>query len=410
MSGSWSDTDRSGNKKVKCEVCGQHFHRLEIHISHEHSMKVADYKAQYPGAPILSEYAKKRASDGQLNRKPTTPKAPQMTIGVDKASGASVTTTSKVFTVGRAQLAQREKAELDPFLDQPYVPAFDDGWEMSDTMKEAWELMALAIDSRQNLLWVGPTGNGKTSSVLQLASLLNQPVQRINMDGDVRKADFVGEKVVDVDETSGQSVTRWVDGILPTAMRRGHWLLIDELDAAPAQILFVLQAVLERSTTGAKLVLTGNGGEVVKAHPNFRILATANTKGRGDDSGMYQGTNSLNEAFLDRFGVVLETSYPDVDVETRILTRKTGIRAEMARKMVSVANEVRRAAANEQCYTTFSTRRLLAWAQQAVWFGAQEINGAAKAVSKAASGAVLNRMSKDDKAFVASLIQRYFGN
>ena len=269
---------------------------------------------------------------------------------------------------------------------------------MTETVKTQWNALGIALQEGEPALMVGPTGCGKSAGFLELAARLNQPVRRVNLHGDVRVADFLGEKVVEVDPETEQSVVRWKDGILPQAVRTGQWLLLDELDAAPPQILFVLQGLLEK---GGNLVLTGNEGEVIKPHANFRVVATANTLGRGDESGLYAGTHVLNEAFLDRFGVVLECDYPTMAQEGKILKKKNPtLTDEDANKMVAVANAVREAFKRDECAVTFSTRRLLSWARKTVIM---------KDAQKASDIAVLNKMTGEDRKFVSDLIQRHWG-
>jgi cobaltochelatase CobS subunit len=389
-----SKFDPNGNEMVKCLECEKFFHRLDVHLPSRHKITVAEYKSKHGAdAPTISEHAAKRAAEGQ-KKKQTDEPAPS-SAKKTKVSEVIAEYDKTVMRFGYAQLKIRD--DLDEKSDLPFVPEHDNGWLPGKREKEQWDLLSLGVSQNENVLLVGPTGCGKSEGVMELAAVLNQPVRRVNLHGDVRASDFVGEKLVDVDPESGQAVVKWVDGILPQAMRRGHWLLADEMDAAPPQILFVLQAVLERKRT---LVLTANNGEVVKAHPNFRVIATANTLGRGDETGLYSGTNVLNEAFLDRFGIVIESDYPDSETETKILVKRTGIDEKFAKSMVQCAMKVREAQKNEQCYTTFSTRRLIAWAGKAV---------SMKDPLKSAKVAVLSRLGNDDRAFVAGVIQRYFG-
>lgn len=392
--------DSSGHAKVECLECGMYFHRLDVHLAARHKLNVDAYLAKYPGAETISEAAKARAAEAQMRRNGKTKAkatAEAIVAGVqiaDRAGKAPSTEKSQFYRIGVAKLEHVTGLSRE---EQAFVPRHDDNWSIGERERDQWEALALGIEEGENVLMVGPTGCGKSTSVLELAAAINQPVRRVNLHGDIRAADFIGEKVVDVDPETEQAVVVWRDGILPQAMRAGHWVLLDELDSAPPAILFVLQSVLE---PGGRLVLPGNGGEVVIPHPRFRIIATANTLGRGDDSGMYAGTNILNEAFLDRFGVVIECGYPDEETEIRIVKAKSGLDDANVRKMVRVARAIREANEREEVFCTFSTRRLLSWASKARRFGNP---------IKAARYAVLNKLTGDDRDVVRGVIQRYFG-
>lgn len=287
-------------------------------------------------------------------------------------------------------------AQIDP-EDRPYVPKWDEGYEPD---KGLLSDIALCVEQDLNLLLTGPTGCGKTSSVLALAALLGQPVERVNLHGDVRSGDFLGEKVVELDEATGQAVVVWRDGVLPRAMRTGRWLVVDEIDAAPASILMTLQSVLE---PWRRLTLSANHGEVVVPIPGFRLIATANTIGRGDETGLYVGTNVLNEATLDRF-VVRECGYLSQGREIRLLQGRTGISRDLATKMVAVADLIRSGAQREECYTTFSTRRLVSWAALVVCLGGRPAD-----VRRGYRLAVAGKLSAEDRSYVAAIVQRIFG-
>jgi cobaltochelatase CobS len=379
--------DDQGNERIRCEICGNWYHQLPVHLSKAHKTSVEQYLKAFPEHPTVSEYARERMAQAKLGQpNHVTPRQAVQPPNDGSNNGA------QHLYFGTSMLVVQDG--LDEF-DGEHVPSHDANYKFWN--KEALEGVATGIELDLNLLMVGPTGCGKTSMVEELAALLNQPTKRINLDGDVRSSDFLGQMKITVDQDSGQAVTEWEDGILPTAMRRGWWLILDEMDAAPAQILMTLQAVLEH---GHKLVLKENGGEIVKAHPRFRLIATANTLGRGDQSGMYAGTNVLNEATLDRFGIVIQFGYPGASQEVSIVRAKTGVDAAIAKKMCEVAKKVRAGLGNDECYCTFSTRRVLNWAALTVKLGDQK---------KAAQFAVLQRLSDEDRVYVAGVIQRVMG-
>ena len=386
-------------QKIQCRECSGWYHRLDVHVSSRHSMNVDQYLEKHPGAPTISEAAKRKAAVGQKSRAKTKAVAEAVSTS-PKAAPAKADSPApevKPLTIGSATLYQ---VDIDTLCsaDRALIPEHDPNWALGTPERDRWEVIGLAIQHDDNLYCAGPTGCGKSASVLQLGSILNQPVRRVNCHRDMRSADFVGQKVVSVDPETNQSIITWRDGVLPDAMRKGHWLLLDEVDALPAGIAMTLQAVLEHGRT---LVLTGNEGEVVRAHERFRVIATGNTLGSGDETGLYAGTNIQNEANLDRYGVVVEFDYPDVTTETSLVAKKSGLSEGMARKMVMVAREIRQAFAKEEVFCTFSTRRLINWGQYTVRFG-----GKAK---KAAAYTVLNRMNSSDRQVVEGVIQRVIG-
>ena len=391
--------DKSGNARIACKECeattgrAKWFHQLAVHLASVHSLNVEQYKAKYPGAPTISEYASKQASVGQKRSKgdtqDSTPTAPKGDTPTDQ------------LQFGCASLAIRN--DLSPF-EQALVPAHDDKFYIDEQLLEE---VALGIEASDNVLISGPTGCGKTTGVEELGAICNQPCLTQNLRGDIRSSGFVGSKVVEIEEDSGKQVTSFRPGILVRAMENGYWLLLDELDAAPPAILFVLQRVL----THRQLILDDDGGRVVNAHPNFRIIATANTLGRGDDTGLYTGTQVLNEAFLDRFGVVVEQNYLGTgkhgaelatdDAEVQVVSNKAGLDVDLVKKMVTVARLVRQGATNEECYCTFSTRKLLNWAIKTVALKGDW--------GRAAKLTFLNKLGQDDRTYVRNIMNRVLG-
>jgi len=277
----------------------------------------------------------------------------------------------------------------------PFTPAIDQAYLfrsalLSDVL--AW----VSFGSRDGLYLTGPTGSGKSSLICQVAARLNMPVQRIAGHGQMELAELVGHYTA----IGGDML--WQDGPLTAAMRYGHWFLIDELDLLEPAVVGGLNAVVE----GAPLVLADNGGEVVQPHPDFRFIATGNTAGGGDASGLYQGTLRQNLAFMDRFWVV-EVGYPSGVMEEEILKKAVPHMPAVIRGgLLEVASQIRRLFTGQnndgpQIEVTMSTRTLIRWAHQ-VWF----FND----VSRAFNLALGNRAEPATRQALHEIVQRVFGS
>lgn len=213
------------------------------------------------------------------------------------------------------------------------------------------------IHSREHVLLAGPTGVGKSATVDQLAARIGHPVMRINFNGDTRMSDFIGKVSVVAGET------RWVDGVLPKAMRLGYWLILDEIDFAEPAVLSLLHPVLESKPV---LVLKENDGEVIRPHPDFRVFGTANSIGAMQDrSQAYAGTTPMNEAFMDRWHVIHLENMPKPEELRVVRSMYPGLRGPWAKGIVEFAEAARGPKGDELGFDSFSTRRVLQWAAKA---------------------------------------------
>jgi cobaltochelatase CobS len=247
------------------------------------------------------------------------------------------------------------------------------------------------IAENRRILLIGHTGTGKTSLIEQVAAHTHHGVLRSNMNGQTTVGDFVGFWTVK------GGATLWVDGVLPTAMREGLWLIVDEIDFAEPAILAVLTAVLE---PGGRLLLKEKGNEIVPPHPAFRLFATANAVGAmGQFRHLYQGANLMNEAFLDRWRVY-HIDYLSQTDEASVLMRTFGPRlsAGMAQTLASIAADCRDAFTREDLASAFSTRRLLDWTELMLRTGDPET---------AAGPTIYAKVSVEDAALIRSIIHHH---
>ena len=249
----------------------------------------------------------------------------------------------------------RSLAEVEGDFDQAAIPTINPHYRFQFFLKHVID----CIHAGENVILTGGTGVGKTTHITQLAARVGQPLLRINFNGETRMSDLVGKiQVID-------SQTRWVDGVLPMAMRKGYWLLLDELDFADPSVLSLLHPVLEEDPM---LVLKENSGEIIKPHPNFRLFATANSIGAMQDrASAYAGTTQMNEAFLDRWQVLMVDNLPAAE-EVKVLRNEVpGLKANWAKQIVDFANRARRKESTggyEFTGDNFSTRKTLAWARK----------------------------------------------
>lgn len=206
----------------------------------------------------------------------------------------------------------------------------------------------IAVQQDMPVLLVGDTGTGKTTIVKDLADQQNKKWVRFNLTGETSVDEFVGKYVLEGGET------KWQDGILLYAMKNGLWLIVDEINVALPEILFVLHSLLDDERA---VLVSHHEGEVVKPHPDFRFFATMNPVDE------YAGTKDLNKAFKSRFGMILELNYPTPAQERKIVEGKGQTSPEVASLLVDIGTAIRRAKKADQVFFTCSTRDLIQTAQ-----------------------------------------------
>ncbi|HVY21013.1 MAG TPA: cobaltochelatase subunit CobS [Bauldia sp.] len=250
----------------------------------------------------------------------------------------------------------------------------------------------------RRVLVTGYHGTGKSTHIEQVAARLNWPMVRVNLDSHISRIDLVGKDAIVLKE--GQQVTEFRDGILPWALQHNIALCFDEYDAGRPDVMFVIQRVLEVS--GRLTLLDQN--KVIRPHPSFRLFATANTVGLGDTSGLYHGTQQINQGQMDRWSIVTTLNYLPHDREVDIVAAKVKSwntdkgRANIA-KMVRVADMTRNAFINGDISTVMSPRTVITWAENAEIFG--DIGFAFRVT-------FVNKCDELERSLVAEFYQRAF--
>ena len=245
----------------------------------------------------------------------------------------------------------------------------------------------------------GYHGTGKSTHIEQVAARLNWPLVRVNLDSHVSRIDLVGKDAIVLQD--GKQVTEFRDGILPWAYQHNVALVFDEYDAGRPDVMFVIQRVLESS---GRLTLLDQS-RVIRPHPAFRMFATANTVGLGDTTGLYHGTQQINQAQMDRWSIVTTLNYLPHDKEVEIVLAKAKhFQNEKGRdivdKMVRVADMTRSAFVNGDLSTVMSPRTVITWAENAEIF---------EDVGMAFRLTFLNKCDELERPVVAEFYQRVFG-
>ncbi len=248
----------------------------------------------------------------------------------------------------------------------------------------------------------GYHGTGKSTHIEQVAARLNWPCIRVNLDAHVSRIDLVGKDAIVVDKVSGKQVTEFREGMLPYALQSNTALVFDEYDAGRPDVMFVIQRVLEAS---GRLTLLDQS-RVIRPHKAFRLFATTNTIGLGDTSGLYHGTQQINQGQMDRWSIVVTLNYLPHDDEVGIVLSKvkswakTDARRKAASNMVRVADLTRQAFINGDLSTVMSPRTVITWAENADIFGD---------VGFAFRLTFLNKCDELERPVVAEFYQRAFG-
>ncbi len=301
------------------------------------------------------------------------------------------------------QVSVRETFGIDTDM---IVPAFSEGSEHVPDLDDTYHFdpqTTLAILAgfahNRRVMIQGYHGTGKSTHIEQVASRLNWPCIRVNLDSHVSRIDLVGKDAIVLRD--GQQVTEFREGLLPWALQHPTALVFDEYDAGRPDVMFVIQRVLE---VEGKLTLLDQS-RVIRPHKGFRLFSTANTVGLGDTTGLYHGTQQINQGQMDRWNIVVTLNYLEAEEEVKIVSSKvpalqTPEGQKLVAQMVALADMTRHAFIKGDISTVMSPRTVLTWAENNEIFGD---------IGMAFRFTFLNKCDESERSLVAEYYQRCFG-
>ena len=247
--------------------------------------------------------------------------------------------------------AFRDKTDWVPEVDNSYV--FD---------KQTTLAILAGFEHNRRVMIQGFHGTGKSTHIEQIAARLNWPCVRINLDSHISRIDLLGKDAIKLNE--GKQITEFQEGLLPWSIQNPVALVFDEYDAGRPDVMFVIQRILE---VEGKLTLLDQN-KVITPHPSFRLFATTNTVGLGDMTGLYHGTQQINQGQMDRWHVLSTLNYLNPSLEFKVINSKLGNlkgakNIEMIKNMIKLANLTRSGFANGDISTLMSPRTVISWGQ-----------------------------------------------
>jgi cobaltochelatase CobS len=312
-------------------------------------------------------------------------------------------TPTSAISAPDTTVSAREAFGIDTDMQVPafsteteHVPEADSAYKFD---RETTLAIIAGFAFNRRVMIQGYHGTGKSTHIEQVASRLNWPCIRVNLDSHISRIDLIGKDAIVLKD--GKQITEFREGILPWALQHPCALVFDEYDAGRPDVMFVIQRVLE--VEGRLTLLDQN--KVIRPHPSFRLFATANTVGLGDTTGLYHGTQQINQGQMDRWNIVATLNYLPHAQETAIVMAKSGYSADDKAKkkqvesMVALADLTRAGFINGDISTVMSPRTVMTWAENAKIFG--DIGFAFRLT-------FLNKCDEAERSTVAEYYQRCF--
>ena len=276
-----------------------------------------------------------------------------------------------------------------------YVPSIDDAYRFD---KNTTLAILAGFAHNRRVMIQGYHGSGKSTHIEQVAARLNWSCIRVNLDSHISRIDLLGKDAIVIKD--GKQITEFKEGILPWAVQTPTALVFDEYDAGRPDVMFVIQRLLE---VEGKLTLLDQN-KVITPHPSFRLFSTANTVGLGDTSGLYHGTQQINQGQMDRWHIVSTLNYLESELELSVVLAKVPLLnskkgKEEAINMISVANLTRQGFANGDISTIMSPRTVISWGENTSIFQDRK---------KAFEVTFLNKCDETERAIISEYYQRCF--
>ena len=281
----------------------------------------------------------------------------------------------------------KEKTEWVPEIDEGYI--FD---------KETTLSILAGFNHNRRVMVQGFHGTGKSTHIEQIAARLNWPCVRINLDSHISRIDLLGKDAIKLKD--GKQITEFQEGLLPWSIQNPVALVFDEYDAGRPDVMFVIQRILE---VEGKLTLLDQN-KVIEPHPSFRLFATTNTVGLGDVTGLYHGTQQINQGQMDRWHILSTLNYLTPEHESKLVLGKlkgfnSAKRKLILSNMIKLCNLTRQGFINGDISNLMSPRTLLTWAENFIIF---------KDIQESFKLSFLNKCDDLEKPIVAEYFQRCF--
>lgn len=387
----------TADDKIKCEICGASVHAIALHLKEHHKdVTIEQYEAIHKDAPLMSPYAAHLLVE-RRKQKDALSSAAAISAVETKIVETAIKPLYEVFGLGKKCKAAFRERDGEPLMVEVsgstewdmQIPEVDECYFFDvEVLKNM--LMGIALNI-PTYLW-GHSGTGKSSMFEQICARIRRPMIRVQHTGSTEEAHIVGQMAADPERG-----TFFSPGPLPMAMKYGWVYLADEYDFGHPQVMAVYQAVLEGKPLIIKDAPADSEWRIVHPHPHFRIVATGNTNGAGDSSGLYLGTNIQNAANFERFGIVEQLKYMPAKQESLAIAAQASVAADDAEKLVRFANMVRE---------HFDARKIGATLGPRVLINAAKTGVARGSFMKGLHLSFLNRLTPVDKEVCLQIAAR----